>query len=164
MPSELQKCALCGKPAYLACRKCENAPIIIEGQAEPSTWYCSFPCQSIDKLAHEEHCERLQARKLLYRAGRILGIFFFKYNETRFSFPVVSIHRGPESLHVGFSHRSMVEGRSCLEMLDRRYIGLKERYSILHAFTCHKAAAWMHDMVNLLLKGTFLDFLARRRY
>lgn len=165
MSSQHQRCSRCAEPASFTCSHCEDTPMITQDQPEPSTWYCTITCQTLDKLAHNAHCKRLCARKSLYRAGRILLELFLQYAETRFMFPVVSVHRRGGRLHVAMREQVMLENRcNHLSMLDNLdpSISTKERSAILCAYNCHAAAAWMHNMIAFLLTGRSLDNINQR--
>lgn len=62
-----QLCATCGKVASTQCAGCTDP-----ASPRAPTAYCSKDCQKVNWQSHKKHCQSIQARKKLFRAGDLL--------------------------------------------------------------------------------------------
>lgn len=84
------KCSSCSNDgAPKVCSGC-NAVLDASGTSKvPLTRYCNEACQKAHWLVHKPVCKVHQARKMLYRAGRIAQLAFYEYQEESWNHPPI---------------------------------------------------------------------------
>jgi hypothetical protein len=70
-------CTRCQRPTTRRCTGCLGAPVYDDCVPKPA-FYCSQVCQKVDWDQHKLECRKLQARKALDRAARLLQAIIYR--------------------------------------------------------------------------------------
>jgi hypothetical protein len=133
-----------------------DAPSLTEHPIE-NVLYCSTECQKSDRKNHKTLCNRLQNRKLLYRAGSILQEIFYISRERSWGLKIpITVKRG-QLVHIYARLRQGCEEAKFPQRLpleichDEEQQYLKE--VVLSGFGCTHSVIYMHDMFKYILSG-----------
>ena len=91
-----QLCATCGKAASTQCAGCTDP-----ASPRAPTAYCSKHCQKADWQSHKKHCQSIQARKKLFRAGDLLRDAYLAIRVETFEQSLSKVERGEDGkIHI----------------------------------------------------------------
>ena len=144
-------CIHCKTKAIFTCAGCLAASATTFG-ISVTTWYCGLNCQKADWNRHKETCKPSQARRSLYRAGKIVRRIFYMYREKVFDKLVLSAERSENhvrtAIRFAFDHSEFFvpfPDQVCFDQADKQ--------ALLACWACADALAYMHGLVKSLLRG-----------
>lgn len=160
---ESQPCGHCKKEATHSCPGCHGARGY-EKEQPVKTNYCNVVCQRADWESHKELCTRLQARKILYRAGDTIQKIFYLYQESKWARNTYRTARTENTL---YQHED-----EAIELCETLYLheyppfgtsftlpfpnGLfpsdREKESALAHLSCHDSLISMHEVVSSMMQ------------
>ncbi|KAI9709550.1 MAG: hypothetical protein M1820_003310 [Bogoriella megaspora] len=119
--SDTKPCVVCQKPTTKVCPGCKDAPKIAPDEAVFDLHYCSTACQKADWQNHEDHCNKLKQRRILFQAAGIIQSAFYVFSESASARVIVDIVKQDNTITV-------------VEDLSR------PRHQIYHPFPNHRIA------------------------
>lgn len=153
-------CTRCQKPTINRCSGCREAPVYDERVSKP-TFYCNTICQKADWSQHKSECKKLQARKTLDRAARLLQAIMYR----------IRLHASPiqfKSIHLEgsiiFLHGYEADGSGTRRQLNPFAVSFNGDRNLFEAglvyMGCREAMMYLQGFAKELLVGKLrLSFL-----
>ena len=139
---------LCGKPSTRVCGNCFDAP----GSTLRMN-YCSAECQENHRPTHDQLCDSLLSRKILFNAGSLLQDIFYIYREKTFEKCFQRIESRGGKLHIWL--KSSALGGGIYDQIVPFPLNLvqneNDKKAILTLYSCEDASAWMTDLIAYFL-------------
>ena len=152
----LISCSLCPRAASKTCLGCKDTPVFeTDNPKTIRPGYCSPACQLDDWPSHKQLCEKLQARKLIYRSGAILQDIFYTFEELTWELDVWNIEKKDNECFVHIrvnrsAYRPFISFKDFPHLLVPND---EDKKALLALYRCDESVAWMSELVEYFLKG-----------
>lgn len=156
-PTNAKKCTNCGKmDAKAHCTACHLAPEP-DGTLQTSVRYCNKECQKAHWVHHRRGCKQMQARKALFRAGRLLQEMWYAIRRESYDNAVVRVQEinGELVVYDGDYNvePTLRENGYYRRFPEEIFKNKKDAESCLSLLSCNDVLNHMPRAVEWLLKG-----------
>ena len=134
----LTKCSSCGEAAS---NRCKNCLVHV---------YCNVDCQKRDWPMHKVICKEIQMETFIPRAASLLKELYLIFREATFSAKIKQVTI-EESGKIVF-HTSPIDS-NWFPPFPNHKVGADAKRSILCAWMCKEAIAWMKKTIEKIFKG-----------
>jgi hypothetical protein len=133
-------CATCGAVAPKKCGGCKTSA------------YCSEECQLKDWSMHKVACKDLQLDKQLSRVAEIAHQAYLTFREDTWDTPIVKIEDTEDAL-VTYDGDQTLNKNYFVDFPHYLIKNQRVKMAVLCMLVCNEPLAWMHRLIEALVKG-----------
>ena len=154
MASSIGTCAVCGQSAKLRCSRCTEG-LNVDGEPSP-TYYCINTCQKADWSKHKITRKSANARKQLYRGGKLVQKVFYAYREAAFDLKIKDIKAKGDKLHI-YDDKFDWKEDPLFPFPNDLVMNEKDKAAIVMNMACTDAVAYMHELFKKVFAGESVE-------
>ncbi|KAH7402115.1 hypothetical protein DE146DRAFT_735384 [Phaeosphaeria sp. MPI-PUGE-AT-0046c] len=134
------QCATCAKPASSKCNGCKI------------NVYGDKGCQALDWAKHKATCKIMQLENKLSRIAVMIHEAYLTFRENTWDTPIKRIEERPDALILHDGEQALKQ-QHFIDFPHKLINNPQSKMAVLCTLTCNEPLAWMHDLLEGLIKG-----------